>query len=287
MAVRCGPQVDWDQHHNMDEDPPTQSASPGQRLREARERLRLSFRQVEDASKRLAEKHGNEDYLLSLARLSDFERNDVVPGIHKLYSLCAIYRLDYVDVLSWYGVAPAGLPADWGEVEVYSTHLVGMTSLPAGTVIAPIAVDPVSDYDATIYVSRIIQKWGPVPAAALAGSEPTRRRYGLIGTTDCFMYPLLRPGCLVEIDENKTDIHNESWDNEYERPIYFVEHRDGYVCGWCSRSGEQLVLVPHPLSGMDHRIFAFSDVRVIGQVIGLAMRLERVGEVAKKRRTRS
>lgn len=162
-----------------------------------------------------------------------------------------------------------------------------MTSLPAGFVTVPIAADPVGDVDGTVYISRIIQKWGAIPVAALGGAEAARRRYGIIGAADCFMYPLLRPGCLVEIDAEQTDIRNETWDNEYERPIYFVEHRDGYECGWCSLSGDRLILVPHPLSGMEHRIFALSEVRVIGQITGIAMRLGPVTDLPKRRRTRS
>ena len=37
------------------------------------------------------------------------------------------------------------------------------------------------------------------------------------------MYPLVRPGSLVQIDDSRTQIRQTGWTNEFERPIYFFE----------------------------------------------------------------
>jgi hypothetical protein len=64
------------------------------------------------------------------------------------------------------------------------------------------------------------------------------------------------------------------WRTEFDRPIYFVELRDGYACSWCEVRGSQLTLIPHPLSGCAIRQFAYpSEAEIVGQVTGVAMRL--------------
>ncbi len=69
---------------------------PGLRLRQARERLGLTYRDVERASYELAERRGRPDFILHISRLADIENRGVVPGLHKLYTLAAIYRLNPV-----------------------------------------------------------------------------------------------------------------------------------------------------------------------------------------------
>src|SRR5438067_1728871 len=65
----------------------------GQRLRQLRERLGLSLRDVEMASNAIAERHGDDAYSLSLSRLSEIESKGVLPNIYKVYSLSIIYRI--------------------------------------------------------------------------------------------------------------------------------------------------------------------------------------------------
>src|SRR5215469_10263190 len=69
------------------------------------------------------------------------------------------------------------------------------------------------------------------------------------------MYPLLRPGSFVQIDSHATRTPAADWQTEFDRPIYFVELRDGDACAWCEMRGAQITLIPHPLS-------AFTDTPV-------------------------
>ena len=65
-----------------------------------------------------------------------------------------------------------------------------------------------------------------------------------------------------------------SWRSEYERPIYFVETRDGYTCCWCSMRRDEIVLQPHPLSPVPIKILRHpQEAEVLGQVVGVAMKL--------------
>jgi transcriptional regulator with XRE-family HTH domain len=78
--------------------------SPGPNLRALREKLGLTMGDVETASERLARKYNNQEYLIPISRLSDFETNGVIPSVNAIYSLAIIYRREFGEVLSWYGV---------------------------------------------------------------------------------------------------------------------------------------------------------------------------------------
>jgi hypothetical protein len=255
----------------------------GQKLKKRREELNLRYRDVEEASLQIAARHNNDEYAIALSRLADIENKGVVPSFFRLYSLCVIYRLDLIDVLDWYGVNVSNIPAEAAKIEIGRTHLIGFHSNGTGEVQMPIALDPGIDLRKTTYLSRMIQKWGKLPLMLLNGMELKSHRYAFIGTEDWSMYPLIQPGSLVLIDETRRKIIATGWTNEFERPIYFLEHRGGYVCGWCNLNDNQLVLQPHPASQCNPEIFKYPDeIDIIGQVSGVAMRLEQ----GKRRRTR-
>ncbi len=248
----------------------------GQRLKRARERLNLRYRDVEEASLRISERHKNDEFIIALSRLADIENKGTVPTIYRLYSLCAIYRLDFAEALQWYGVNLADLPADsLNVVEIDRTHPVGFVPGIQGEVQLPLSLDPGIDLRRTTFLSRMIQRWGKLPLVLLNGLEFKSQRYGFIGTEDWSMYPLLQPGSLVVIDEARRKITDQTWTNEFERPIYFFEHRKGYACCWCNLTEHHLVLQPHPASQCNPEIFAYPDeIDVVGQITGVAMRLD-------------
>jgi hypothetical protein len=104
-------------------------------------------------------------------------------------------------------------------------------------------------------------------------------RYGYIGTEDWTMYPLIRPGAMVRIDESRQRISSGPWATESERPIYFLETRSGFACCWCAVMEGNIILQPHPLSPQPVRILSLSEeVDIIGQVVAVAMRLDRFPE---------
>lgn len=255
----------------------------GQRLRRTRERLNLRVRDVEQASLKIAEKYHNDEFAVLINRLSEMENRGLVPNIFKLYSLCAIYRLNIQEVIEWYGVPIASMPVDAAFAEVPSTHLMKFSAGTQGDVLLPISLDPGIDLRRTSYLSRMIQRWGKLPVILMNALELVDHRYGYIGTEDWFMYPLLQPGSLVMIDETRRKVVNSGWANEFDRPIYFLEHRQGYACGWCYLTDDHLVLQAHPASVSTPQVYVYpKDIDIIGQVTGVAMILDQ----GRRRRTR-
>ena len=247
---------------------------PGQQLRLLREQLGLTMRDVELASMAIAGKHGNDDFSVPLSRLSDIETKGVMPSIYRLYSLAVIYRFDLNKMLAWYGVDINEMASDFNVISPPKSHKT--EALPAAAQVRiPVRMDPGFDPRRTANMGRMVEQWGLVPLSYLEGLAQTTYTYGYIGTEDFTMYPLLPPGSFIQIDENKNKVVQGVWRSEYERPIYFVETRSGHTCCWCTMKGtEHIVLQPHPLSPLQIRVLRHpQEAEVIGQVVGVAMRL--------------
>src|ERR1700674_81440 len=247
--------------------------SAGQSLRQVREQLDLTLREVETASARIAEKHGNDEFLISPSRLSDIETKGLVPSIYRLYSLAVIYRRDLREILSWYGIDLNAATADMKLNLPPKSHPAELLQ-GASVVQMPIRLDPAFDPRRTNNLGRMVEQWGLVPLSYLAQFASDKYTYGYVGSEDFTMYPILPPGTFLQVDESRNKILQGMWHSEYERPIYFVETRDGYTCCWCTLKGDHIVMQPHPLSPVPVRILRHpQDVEVIGQVVGIAVSL--------------
>lgn len=242
---------------------------PGLRLRQARENLGLTYRDVERSSLELAARRGRPDFILHISRLADIENRGVVPGLHKLYSLSVIYHLDPLEISRWYEVPFDDFFSDGATFPPHRTHPVdGPRSLST-----PLRFDPAFDPRRTELLSRMVERWGELEA--LLTSDETRHRYGYVGLSDRRMYPLLRPGSIVLVDITDRRIEDGAWSSEYDRPMYFVEVRDGYRCSWFHQAGNHIVLQPHPLSHCLPESWTVPEqAQVLGRVVGLVTRLD-------------
>jgi transcriptional regulator with XRE-family HTH domain len=245
----------------------------GKSLRILREKLGLTMRDVEHSSARLAERHRNEEFSIPPSRLSDIETKGILPSIYRLYTLSVIYRRDLHELLSWYGVDMHNTAADLGLVAPPKSHVSNaLASLPAAHV--PMRMDPGFDVRRTTNLGRMVEQWGLVPLSYLAQFANSDFTYGYVGNEDFTMYPILPPGSFVQVDESRNKVIEGSWRSEYERPIYFVETREGHTCCWCSMRRDEVILQPHPLSPVPVRILRHpQDAEVLGQVVGVAMKL--------------
>ncbi len=247
--------------------------SAGSRLRALREQLGLTLRDAEAGSIVLAARHDNPEFVIQLSRLSDIETKGVVPSVYRLYTLAVLYRIDIRELMQWYGVDLAWVAADMGVVEPPKSHKAqGLLTAP--NVRLPIKMDPSFTLARTTNIGRMVERWGTLPLSFLAQFENSSYTYGYIGMEDLTMYPLLLPGSFVQVDESKNRVLAGAWRSEYERPIYFIETRDGFACAWCELEGERLTLQPHPLSPARIRTLKHpQEAEIVGQVVALAMRL--------------
>jgi transcriptional regulator with XRE-family HTH domain len=252
----------------------TKTTNPGNSLKELRTRLGITVRDVEEQSQKIAEIQGNSEFFISNNWLTRLENTNAIPSVHKLFSLCAIYRVRLSDVLPIFGIDEDLLQAFEILVPPANTQLLGLERTdPQRRVSFPVRFDPGFRAEDTNLLSRMVQVWGEVPVALLQTLDIQHGLYGYIGLQDFTMYPLLRPGSFVFIDDRLREVLASHWKHEWERPIFFIELRSGYACCWCERRGDDLLLIPHPLSSQAHRIFPSNEAEIIGQVTAVATRL--------------
>lgn len=115
---------------------------PGDQLRELRNRLGVTTREVEELSRKIAERSGNEEYYISDAWLTQLENTNSVPSIYKLFSLSVIYRSTFADLLAIFGIDLASSARYQLDVPLANTHRVTFeTPHPAAAVTFPIRLD--------------------------------------------------------------------------------------------------------------------------------------------------
>lgn len=248
---------------------------PGERLKDLRTHLRMTTRDVTEKSQRIAEAEGNEEFCISNAWLTQIENTHATPSIYKLFSMSTIYHVKFTDLLQLFGV----------DLQKISKHQLGFlpdhTQLTSTETIesdqpltVPIRYDRTFDQNKTNLLSRMVQAWGEIPISFVQHMDVRHSYYGYVGLQDYTLFPLVRPGSFVQIDRKLRKVRTSKWRSEFERPIYFIELRDGYACSWCDLKGDRLLLVPHPLSPCSIRQYVYgTDAEIIGQVTGIAMKI--------------
>jgi transcriptional regulator with XRE-family HTH domain len=235
----------------------------GSKLKRIRLRLGLSAREVERRSVQLVVDQQNPDYHLSRSWIRDVERGRFAPGTFKIVSVSMLYHLPIPEIHRFFGIKPGDIAKESGLFPPPKTHLV--TPEEGGPLAAPSAepVDAESVREHTHLVSRLVDV------------AMRRSLFGYIGTQDRTMSPLIRPGTFVQIDVKQTHIKNEAarkGSGPFARPVYFLDIRTGYACGWCQLEDGILTLIPHPDSGVKARNFRHpSEVEVVGRVIEIHM----------------
>lgn len=261
----------------------TTQMRPGEQLKGIRFRLGITTRDVEEHSRKISEAEGSEDFYISNAWLTQIENRESVPSIYKVFTLSVIYRTSYTDLLKLFGIDLEKISKYAWSTPPQKTHLTALEVYDGNRAITfPVRFDPGFSVEKTSLLSRMVEVWGEVPIALIQHLDIRHSQYGYIGLRDYTLYPLLRPGSFVQIDQRVNHVRSFPWRTEYDRPVYFVELRDGYACSWCELQGNQLTLIPHPLSPCGIRQFTYStEAEVIGRVTAVAMRIVDPGDHAR------
>ena len=254
------------------------SPSAGERLKALRESLGLTTRNVEEKSQEIADEKHNREYYISHAWVTDIENGKFTPSIYKFFTFSAIYHRRFSELVSFFGLQIGDLTRYFTSIGVPKTHLLDSAAdLETEKVSLPVQFKPEFRLERTNLLARVVEKWDQIPVGFLQHLDLRKSVYGYIGLEDYTLYPLIRPGSLVQIDASQRKLTAEKWKTEFDRPIYFVELRNGYVCSWCQVDRDQLIVIPHPHSHQDVRRFDYpSQAEIVGRVTGVTMRI--VGE---------
>ena len=256
----------------------------GKWLKALRMRLGLSTRDVQRMSQKIATAKQNQEYYLSHNWVTDIESDKFAPGMFKLYSLSAIYHRRFSEVAAQFGLQIGDLSRDSASIGLPRTHLLASAEEPdSENVSLPVAFKPGFRFEKTNLLARVVERWDEVPVGLLQHLDLRKSMYGYVGLQDFTLFPIIRPGSLVEIDARERKISAALWKTEYERPIYFTELRDGYVCSWCEIDRGELLVIPHPQAQQEVRRFEYpSEAEIVGRVTGVTMRI--VGRRSGERR---
>ena len=240
------------------------SVGIGANLRRIRQQWRLSLREVEKRSLRFAQEQGEQSYHVSASWLARLEREDHELTVNKLIALAEVY----------------GIPAEQMLGSMYTGDpqpVLRQLSSPNATIL--LAGGPLEE-QARYVVPDTPTPEPPIETALLPPDNgllvaPYRR--GIIGKRDRTLNPMIPSGSIVQIDTQKRAISSRrDWKNEFQRPIYFLMIREGYVCGWCEldKASEWLTVIPHPMSSVSSRRWRYrKEIENIGRVAVVAIRL--------------
>lgn len=81
-----------------------ESVRAGQKLKAIRKDRHMTVRQVELASRRIAEAKGDKKFFISRGWLSQIENGASQPSFSKLFSLSVIYQVEITELLRFYNV---------------------------------------------------------------------------------------------------------------------------------------------------------------------------------------
>jgi transcriptional regulator with XRE-family HTH domain len=238
----------------------------GSRLRAIRSQWGLSLLEVEERSLRLAQDWGSPSYQISASWLGRVEREDHELSATKVLVLAAIYNIPPQEMLG--NCQPGN-----GRSPLFK-QLAG----PNTTLL--LADGPLGGQARELLPDSLCSDPVPEETALLPlanGTETSPYRRGIIGHHDQMLDPMIRAGSIVLINVQQTSITSRKHlSHEFDRPIYFLLTRSGYVCGWCELDKESvwLTLIPHPFSRARSQRFKYQEeIDVIGQVVAVFMRL--------------
>ena len=118
----------------------------------------------------------------------------------------------------------------------------------------------------TNLVTKMIETWDEVPLALQLMAGPDAL-YGYVGMDDDTLYPFVRPGAFVRIDPRQKKIASSGWHSDYDRPVYFVELREHYICTWCEMLDGRLILVPSQQSKRRRQHLRYpAEATIVGRV---------------------
>ena len=251
----------------------------GAKLRRIRVRLGLSARDVERLSMELAQQRHNPYLSFSRTWITDVETGRFVPGSFKMASLAEIYGMELEEIHKLYNVS-RDITKERPAYRPPTTQLLTPRQDPLENRAEAGDLPTEMRIEETNLLTGIVDIWGSVPVPLLRRFGLEQSLYGYIGTEDKSMAPLLPPGSFVQIDAKQNRIKKgpfkkSSSESHFARPIYFLDIRKGYKCGWCEQKDRVLTLIPHPDSGEQTQTFRYPDeVSVVGRVTAVTMSIE-------------
>jgi transcriptional regulator with XRE-family HTH domain len=163
----------------------------GQQLKTLRNKRHITVREVEQASRRIADVKRDKRFFISNGWLAQLENGVSEPSICKLFSLSVIYHANFLDLVRFYNVDVDDKEKYEPVADPYLTQLVsddahGKSPSAISTSCAQLS-------------TTLIPSSGAMNARELAGGEDHTSTIvcAHVGLADFTMYPMIRPNALL------------------------------------------------------------------------------------------
>ena len=226
---------------------------PGEQLRELRNRLGVTTREVEEFSRTIAEDRHNEEFYISNAWLTQLENKASIPSIYKLYSLSVIYRTKFQDLLGVFGIDLDASARYQIALPLQNTHLASLEAPdPQKAITFPVRFDKSFTLEKTSLIARMVEVWGEVPVALIQKLDVRHCQYGYVGIHDYTMSPLLRPGSFVQIESRPTKTDTSEWRSEFTGQYFSWNCATGMLVPGAKYGDRRLPFNSPPSIGLQH-----------------------------------
>ena len=192
------------------------------------------------------------------------------PGGAKLDSLRSILHLSRADMDAALGLQPERRVAEQLEMSRARTHEVSLDEVTRQRKVRVPIVHRDADLNESQFFDGLVRDWANVEVEYLSAFYPPHLVYVVVGEQDGYSSPVAPPGTRLLVNSFLTKVGPTENLSYHERALFYVLTPRGFTCSYLENgAGGKIVLVPHPLSGHVREEFMISEVKVIGQVVGL------------------
>jgi ActR/RegA family two-component response regulator len=251
------------QHHT--------NAPLGNLILNAMNALELTYKEIVAESERLARLHNNFDMRIGKSTLGNIISGTIrQPGTAKLDALRIILNLSREQIDEALGLQPERRFAEQLELSRTRRHEVSFETVTRHRQVKiPIPVDG-ANLDESQLLEGTVKRWTTVEVEYLSSFFPPHYCYVVVGEEDTNAAPVAPPGSRLLVNKLLNRIRPAENLSFHERELFYVVTPHGFTCAYLEPApGDKIVLIPHPLSQNVREEFRHSEIKIIGQVVGV------------------
>lgn len=252
--------------------PQRQTNAPlGQIIVRAMRLLDLNYKDIVSESKRLSRLHNNADMKIGKSTLGNIISGSIrQPGTAKLDALRIILNLSRAEIDAALGLQPERRFAEQLELSRARTHEVSLETVTRHRKIrVPVLRDETNLQESQL-LEAAVKRWTTIEVEYLSSFFPPHYCYVVVGEEDTNASPVAPPGSRLLVNKLANKIRAAENLSFHERELYYLTTPHGNTCAYLENApGDKVVLIPHPLSRNVREEFRRSEIKVIGQVVGV------------------
>lgn len=233
--------------------------------------LGLTYKEIVAESERLSRLHNNTDMRIGKSTLGNIISGTIrQPGTAKLDALRIILNLSREQMDEALGLQPERRFAEQLELSRARTHEVSFETVTRHRKVKIPILQNDTNLDETQLLEAAVRQWTTIEAEYLSSFFPPHYCYVVVGEEDNNATPVAPPGSRLLVNKLLNRIRPAENLSYHERELFYVMTPHGFTCAYLEHAlGDKIILVPHPLSRNTREEFRRSEIKIIGQVVGV------------------